>query len=88
MIWQLNPNATPSKPFGADEDELVEDKEVWTALNILRGHGSDVYDLCWSSDSKHLISGSTDNTAIIWHIPSGSLPVTNFIFQHDFSYFF
>lgn len=35
------------------------------------GHGSDVYDLSWSADSKHLLSGSTDNTSILWHIPSG-----------------
>lgn len=34
----------------------------------MRGHLSDIYDLAWSPDSKFLLSGSVDNTAIIWNI--------------------
>ena len=36
-----------------------------------RGHIEDVYDLSWSQDSTHLISGSVDNTAIVWNISNG-----------------
>ena len=30
-----------------------------------------MYDLSWSQDSTHLISGSVDNTAIVWNISNG-----------------
>lgn len=36
--------------------------------SFLRGHHSDVYDLCWSPDSTHLVSGSVDNTSIVWDV--------------------
>ena len=36
-----------------------------------RGHIEDVYDLCWSPDGNSLISGSVDNSAIIWDIVKG-----------------
>uniref|UniRef100_UPI00358FBE35 jouberin-like n=1 Tax=Myxine glutinosa TaxID=7769 RepID=UPI00358FBE35 len=35
-------------------------------LAELHGHLSIVYDLCWSSNDKHLISASADSTAQIW----------------------
>lgn len=31
----------------------------------------DVYDLSWSPDSLNLISGSVDNTAIVWDVLKG-----------------
>ena len=37
-----------------------------------RGHIEDVYDLCWSPDGNNLISGSVDNSAIIWDIVKGA----------------
>ena len=30
-----------------------------------------MYDLSWSQDSTRLISGSVDNTAIVWNISNG-----------------
>ena len=36
-----------------------------------RGHIEDVYDLCWSPDGNNLISGSVDNSAIIWDVMKG-----------------
>jgi len=32
-----------------------------------------VYDISWSSDSKLLLSGSVDNTAILWDVKKGLL---------------
>ena len=37
----------------------------------MRGHVGDVMDLCWSSDSNHLVSGSLDGSAILWQISNG-----------------
>lgn len=36
-----------------------------------RGHLEDVYDICWSPDGNNLISGSVDNSAIIWDSTKG-----------------
>ncbi|XP_052859847.1 chromatin assembly factor 1 subunit B [Anopheles cruzii] len=48
-----------------------QDKEIWLTLKILRGHMEDVYDLSWSANSAFLISGSVDNTAIVWDVMRG-----------------
>lgn len=37
-----------------------------------RGHIEDVYDLSWSPDGNSLISGSVDNSAIIWDVVKGA----------------
>lgn len=46
-------------------------KENWRVVKCLRGHLEDVYDLCWSSDSSHVITGSVDNSAIVWDVQRG-----------------
>ncbi|XP_014613412.1 PREDICTED: chromatin assembly factor 1 subunit B [Polistes canadensis] len=48
-----------------------ENKEQWTSWKVLKGHLEDVYDICWSPDSSSIISGSVDNTAILWDINKG-----------------
>lgn len=48
-----------------------QDKEIWLTYKVLRGHMEDVYDLCWSPNSMNLISGSVDNTAIMWDVHKG-----------------
>ena len=30
-----------------------------------------MYDLCWSSDGRYLLSGSVDNSALVWDIHKG-----------------
>uniref|UniRef100_A0A1Q3EVG6 Putative chromatin assembly factor 1 subunit b n=1 Tax=Culex tarsalis TaxID=7177 RepID=A0A1Q3EVG6_CULTA len=55
-----------------------QDKETWLTMKILRGHMEDVYDLCWSPNSNFLISGSVDNTAMVWDVNKGKS-------QHIFS---
>lgn len=47
------------------------DKEIWITLKVLRGHMEDVYDLSWSPNSLNLISGSIDNTAMVWDVLKG-----------------
>ncbi|XP_065202703.1 chromatin assembly factor 1 subunit B [Planococcus citri] len=52
--------------------ETDDNKEHWTCAKTLRLHIDDVYDLSWSSDSTHLVSGSVDNTAVMWNIVTGT----------------
>lgn len=63
VIW-----VQKSKPvsFGA-----TEEKVSWCNAKILRGHLSDVYDISWSPDSMYLVSGSVDNSAIVWSVEKG-----------------
>ena len=44
-----------------------------------RGHLEDVYDMCWSTDGSRLISGSVDNSAIIWDINKGMMSICDMI---------
>ncbi|GAB0098158.1 chromatin assembly factor 1 subunit B [Sergentomyia squamirostris] len=53
------------------DSENDQDKEIWMTFKILRGHLEDVYDLAWSPSDLHLISGSVDNTAIVWDVQKG-----------------
>lgn len=53
-------------------DGETPDKEKWSVFKVLRGHKEDVYDISWSPNSQKLISGSVDNTAIIWDLHKGT----------------
>lgn len=67
FIWRQKPDAEALNIF--DRDDVSDaDKEIWLSHKTLRGHMEDVYDLSFSSDSQYLISGSVDNTAMIWDI--------------------
>lgn len=50
----------------------TSDKEKWSMFKVLRGHKEDVYDISWSPNSLKLVSGSVDNTAIIWDLTRGN----------------
>lgn len=39
---------------------------------LVRGHIEDVYDISWTSDGNLMVSGSVDNTAIMWDINKGN----------------
>ena len=45
---------------------------IWVS-SLYRGHVEDIYDACWSASSSYLVTGSVDNTAIIWDISKGIL---------------
>lgn len=65
---------------GADGGEILlwklienpETSNTWKLSKNLRFHAKDVLDLQWSSDGTLLVSGSVDNTVIIWDIGKGS----------------
>jgi chromatin assembly factor 1 subunit B len=37
-------------------------------LSLRGGHKDDVFDVAWSPDSRHVVTGSVDNTAIVWDV--------------------
>uniref|UniRef100_A0A6M2D2R9 Putative chromatin assembly factor n=1 Tax=Rhipicephalus microplus TaxID=6941 RepID=A0A6M2D2R9_RHIMP len=66
IIWK-QVDKSPGDVF----DDTIENKEHWVAQKVLRGHIDDVCDICWSPDNIYLLSGSVDNSAIIWHVEKG-----------------
>ncbi|XP_028793804.1 chromatin assembly factor 1 subunit FAS2 [Neltuma alba] len=51
---------------------LIDTDQTWKVLKMLRSHHKDILDLQWSPDGTFLISGSVDNTCIIWDINKGT----------------
>ncbi|KAJ8252979.1 hypothetical protein GJAV_G00207830 [Gymnothorax javanicus] len=71
LLWKLNDCKEPEPAaFQEDEDAQLY-KESWTVAKTLRGHIEDVYDISWASDGNFMVSGSVDNTAIMWDITKG-----------------
>ncbi|XP_050074116.1 chromatin assembly factor 1 subunit B [Anopheles maculipalpis] len=68
FIWKQKGESETVNILDTTNDQ---DKETWLTLKILRGHMEDVYDLSWSANSQFLISGSVDNTAIVWDVQRG-----------------
>lgn len=72
LLWKLNDSKEPEQASVFQEDEDAQlNKESWTVVKTLRGHIEDVYDICWTRDGNFMVSGSVDNTAIMWDISKG-----------------
>ncbi|KAJ7553797.1 hypothetical protein O6H91_06G113500 [Diphasiastrum complanatum] len=63
---------------GADGGELLlwrpnnnDGSITWKVTKTLRFHPRDILDLEWSSDGSLLVSGSVDNSCIIWDVARG-----------------
>ncbi|KAM4559254.1 chromatin assembly factor 1 subunit B isoform 1-T2 [Odontesthes bonariensis] len=72
LLWKLNDSKEPEQApvFQEDEDAQLN-KESWSVVKTLRGHIEDVYDICWTGDGNSMVSGSVDNTAIMWDVNKG-----------------
>ncbi|CAL8268406.1 unnamed protein product [Lota lota] len=74
LLWKLNdhkePESSPSPLFQEEDDSLLN-KESWTVVKTLRGHIEDVYDISWTREGTFMVSGSVDNTAILWDVTKG-----------------
>ncbi|XP_030851188.1 chromatin assembly factor 1 subunit B isoform X1 [Strongylocentrotus purpuratus] len=68
ILWKLQEIGYVAAVFGKEDEDC---KETWATLKTLRGHLEDVYDISWSSDGSRMISGSVDNSAIIWDTQKG-----------------
>ncbi|XP_051870140.1 chromatin assembly factor 1 subunit B isoform X2 [Pristis pectinata] len=72
FLWKLNDNKDIKEPEqNLFEEDAQLNKENWTVHKTLRGHIEDVYDICWTTDGNHMVSGSVDNTAIMWDVIKG-----------------
>lgn len=80
ILWKKQQDSS-SDIFAEDSEK--ENKEHWNVLKMLRGHLEDVYDLSWSKCSQFLISGSVDNSAILWDVGKGK---DNFRFKFLFAF--
>uniref|UniRef100_H3APF5 Chromatin assembly factor 1 subunit B n=1 Tax=Latimeria chalumnae TaxID=7897 RepID=H3APF5_LATCH len=41
---------------------------VFKKIKAISGHIEDVFDICWTTDGSYMVSGSVDNTAIMWDV--------------------
>ncbi|KAK3543636.1 hypothetical protein QTP70_025996 [Hemibagrus guttatus] len=72
LLWKINDNKEVEQaPTFQEEEDAQLNKESWNVVKTLRGHIEDVYDLSWTGDGNFLVSGSVDNTAIMWDIQKG-----------------
>ncbi|XP_074550210.1 chromatin assembly factor 1 subunit B [Halichoeres trimaculatus] len=72
LLWKLNDSKEPEQAPAFQEDEDAQlNKESWSVVKTLRGHIEDVYDICWTQDGNFMVSGSVDNTAVMWDINKG-----------------
>ncbi|XP_063676158.1 chromatin assembly factor 1 subunit B-like [Bolinopsis microptera] len=53
------------------EEDSEQNKEHWVAYKMLRGHIEDIMDIAWSPDGKMIVSGSIDNSVIVWEAKTG-----------------
>uniref|UniRef100_A0A1I8QDZ9 CAF1B/HIR1 beta-propeller domain-containing protein n=1 Tax=Stomoxys calcitrans TaxID=35570 RepID=A0A1I8QDZ9_STOCA len=68
FIWKQK---SDNEPINILDPTNEQDKEVWITLKVLRGHMEDIYDLSWSPNSLFLVSGSVDNSAMVWDVQKG-----------------
>ena len=56
------------RPVAPDKGPVIRlyDFASGTQIGLLEGHDGGIYSLAFSSDGRHLISGGSDHTAIIW----------------------
>jgi chromatin assembly factor 1 subunit B len=48
---------------------LHGDPTTWRTSAVLRGHSDDVQDLAWAPTGAALVTGSVDNSCIVWDVP-------------------
>ncbi|XP_034652151.1 chromatin assembly factor 1 subunit B [Drosophila subobscura] len=70
FIWKQKADHEVLNILDADSCSQ-QDKESWVTLKVLRGHREDIYDLSWAPNSQFLVTGSVDNTAMVWDVYKG-----------------
>ncbi|XP_072178503.1 chromatin assembly factor 1 subunit B-like [Diadema setosum] len=68
ILWKLQDVGIVAPSFGKEDEDC---KETWSAIKTFRGHLEDIYDISWSSDGSRIVTGSVDNSAIIWDVQKG-----------------
>lgn len=70
-IWKHAADVPDSNSAFLNDDGF-EDLEHWQQSRVLRGHLEDICDLYWSKDGQFLLSGSVDNSSILWDALKGT----------------
>ncbi|CAG0892297.1 unnamed protein product [Darwinula stevensoni] len=70
-LWCEQEGESSAPDIFSDKESESQWKEKWNVWKVLRGHLEDIYDLSWSPDGNFLLSGSIDNSAIIWDVHKG-----------------
>ncbi|XP_026841517.1 chromatin assembly factor 1 subunit B [Drosophila persimilis] len=70
FIWKQKADHEVVNILDADGSS-DQDKESWVTMKVLRGHREDIYDLSWAPNSLFLVTGSVDNTAMVWDVYKG-----------------
>uniref|UniRef100_A0A915HUL5 Chromatin assembly factor 1 subunit B n=1 Tax=Romanomermis culicivorax TaxID=13658 RepID=A0A915HUL5_ROMCU len=67
-IWKMDESTDYPDIFKTSEEDEPENLENWIVKKRFREHKaeSDVCDMCWSPDSKYLLTCSSDSTIIVW----------------------
>jgi hypothetical protein len=70
---ELSPGGSLLATGGA-ADVTIWDAHTFQLVKTLEGHTDEVWDLAWSSDSYHLLSGGYDSALLFWDITSDLPP--------------
>lgn len=54
-----------------DKTCIIWNAKTFEILKVIKDHKDSVLHVCFSSDSKYLVTSSTDDTCKIWNIPQG-----------------
>ncbi|KAG7257274.1 hypothetical protein CRUP_003971 [Coryphaenoides rupestris] len=67
LLWKLNDSKEPESTAAFQEED--------------EGHIEDVYDISWTCDGNFMVSGSVDNTAILWDVTKENVTNTTYVFS-------
>eukprot|EP01012_Entosiphon_sulcatum_P043136 TRINITY_DN5733_c0_g1_i2.p1 TRINITY_DN5733_c0_g1~~TRINITY_DN5733_c0_g1_i2.p1 ORF type:complete len:485 (+),score=54.98 TRINITY_DN5733_c0_g1_i2:22-1476(+) len=63
----------PSSMTDIGHPDQTFNVEHWAPLRVMRGHTEDVFGIAFSPNMKFAISGSIDNTLIVWDLQAGKI---------------
>lgn len=78
--WSPRGNVIASSHCGGKiglwwRDYMETSAEVWKNFRNLAGHINDVSDICFSADSRYLLSGSADGSLVVHDLEGSTMPV-------------
>lgn len=82
-LWWRDESGSAALEMALDDREAdVAAVEEWKDYRHLTGHIADVYDLCFSADSRYLFSGAGDGSIVIHDVLGSTMPVVQLTDLH------